>query len=279
LVDKKNRYFLYIYSGSKAKTPMLSRIANNDKQIKTSLKRLESINLIQIKEYIQGQKNKISTPRYKLTIHGILILIVINYKSDQFSKVKDIINKTIISYIQQECFKPYNSHICDFLSNLYNEIYMKGCLQLFVDKFIQVLNSSSNTIKTIIHALNLTLYSLLMGRETHSIFKNIYLDTLNKLENNVKKIILYHEKGEIESRIHLSQPPKDWEELWIKNLDIYSNLTLYGKCTVCIKKYPLVIDYFYYRNNILPSNILITKCSECNSDNSLKVSWDLSKII
>ena len=105
------------------------------------------------------------------------------------------------------------------------------------------------------------------------------MDTLHKLDDNVKKIILYHEKGDIESRIHLSQPSKDWEELWLENLDNYSNLTLYGKCKKCFKQYPLTVDYFYYRNNILPSNILITKCSECNSDNSLKVSWNLAKII
>ena len=191
---RKNRHFLDKYSGSKAKTPMVTRIANNDKQVKNSIKRLESVNLIWIKDHIQGQKNKTLTPRYKLTIHGIFLLIILNYESDQFSKDKDIINKTIISYIQQEWLRPYNSHICDFLSNLYNEIYMKGYIQLFVDKFIQGLNSSSNTIKTILHALNLTLHSLLMSKETYDIFNKLYVNTINKLDDNVKKIILFHEK-------------------------------------------------------------------------------------
>jgi hypothetical protein len=39
------------------------------------------------------------------------------------------------------------------------------------------------------------------------------MEILNELDESIRKIILYHEKAEIESRFHLYQPPKDWEEM------------------------------------------------------------------
>ena len=274
---KNNRYFINLYSDSNSKTKMIVRITNNDKQIKNCLKNLESMKLINIKDYVEGDKNKIPTPRYELTIHGLIILIIIKYESTQFSQDRHKTNQMIIRYIQYY-FGSYNSHICDFLSKIYDEMNKQGHSQLFIDFFIKLLHQNSHKIKTIIDALNLTLYTLLMSEKSYLIFKEIFINTLNGLEDEIKKIILYHEKAEIESRIHLSQPPKDWEVQWIENLHNYSNLTLYGKCKICYEKYPITIDYLYYRNNILPSNFLNIKCVKCNSEESFIVSSDLSKI-
>jgi uncharacterized protein YegJ (DUF2314 family) len=55
------------------------------------------------------------------------------------------------------------------------------------------------------------------------------MEILNELDESIRKIILYHEKAEIESRLHLYQPPKDWEEMWIKNIQ-NSSIVLYGIC-------------------------------------------------
>ncbi|HKG30694.1 MAG TPA: hypothetical protein VKA91_05440, partial [Nitrososphaeraceae archaeon] len=99
-----------------------------------------------------------------------------------------------------------------------------------------------------------------------------------ELDDNVKKIVLYHEKGDIESRIHLAQPPKEWEELWTQNIQNYSKLTLYCKCRNCYEKYPILIDYFDYRKGLLPSGILKKDCSRCNSKSTVEVYSDISKI-
>jgi hypothetical protein len=204
---KHNRYFIELYSGLKAKTRMSDRIINNDKQIKGHLKNLESIQLIHIKEYVKGEKNDLETPVYELTNHGLIILIIIRYQSNYFSQDKNRTNQIIIGYIQS-IFRIYNSYICDFLIDLYNEIYGKGYSQLFINIFIEVLHKNINKIKTIEDALNITLSFLLMNEKTHIIFNKIYVNTINKFEDKIKKIILYHEKADIESRIHLSQPPR-----------------------------------------------------------------------
>ena len=68
---KNNRYFINLYSGSDSKPKIIVRITNNDKQIKNCLKGLVSMKLIDIKDYVEGDKNKTLTPRYQLTIHGI----------------------------------------------------------------------------------------------------------------------------------------------------------------------------------------------------------------
>ena len=71
LIDN-NRFFINFYSGANAKTPKTVRIDNYDKQIKNYLNDLESIKLIQIKDYVKGDKNIMKTPRYELTIKGLL---------------------------------------------------------------------------------------------------------------------------------------------------------------------------------------------------------------
>ena len=59
---KNNRYFIKLYTGSKAKTKMIVPITNNYKQIKNCLKGLESMKLIQIKDHVEGDKNKTFNP-------------------------------------------------------------------------------------------------------------------------------------------------------------------------------------------------------------------------
>ena len=56
------------------------------------------------------------------------------------------------------------------------------------------------------------------------------METLKEFPEDLRRIIIYHEKAEIEGRIHLAQPPKDWEETWYGNTQNYSQLTLNGKC-------------------------------------------------
>jgi hypothetical protein len=56
-------------------------------------------------------------------------------------------------------------------------------------------------------------FHLEKSEQTKKEFFNIYTEILNELDESIRKIILYHEKAEIESRFHLYQPPKDWEEM------------------------------------------------------------------
>ena len=52
---------------------------------------------------------------------------------------------------------------------------------------------------------------------------NIWMKTLKEFPEDVQRIIICHEKAEIESRIHLAQPPKEWEEAWIVIFKIILN--------------------------------------------------------
>lgn len=139
---KNNRYFINLYSGSDSKTKMIVRITNNDKQIKNCLKSLVSMKLIHLKDYVEGDKNKTLTPRYQLTIHGLITLIIIKYKSSQFSKDRNKTNQIIIRHIQYY-FESYNSHICDFLSKIYDEINKQGYSQLFIDLLNYFINTQT----------------------------------------------------------------------------------------------------------------------------------------
>ena len=78
---------------------------------------------------------------------------------------------------------------------------------------------------------------------------------------------MYHLKADIESQIHLRQPPKDWEEMWIQYIQDYTKYVLYGICGNCSQKYPVLIDFFAFQKNANPK----MGCNKCNGKDSLQV--------
>jgi hypothetical protein len=98
------------------------------------------------------------------------------------------------------------------------------------------------------------------------------MEILNELDESIRKIILYHEKAEIESRFHLYQPPKDWEEMWIKNIQ-NSSIVLYGICQnkACLNRCPVLVDYYDYRIEMLFKGHLKRDCNKCNTSGSFYV--------
>jgi hypothetical protein len=90
---------------------------------------------------------------------------------------------------------------------------------------------------------------------------------------------MYHKKCDIESRFHLYQPPKEWEEAWVNNIHDCHKLVLYGACTnqTCSGRYPIVVDYHEYRKELLSKGHLNRSCEKCKAHNSVNVYNNLEK--
>ena len=235
---------------------------------------LERLQLL-VQTGFEEAKNKIPTPTYKLSNFGVIVLLLITYGArDPHDETKTILRQYILQLFQ-ECLLQYNSHICDFIVRLYSKAIEKGFSKSMIDLLLIVIHGNKHTIRTLVDTFNLVLHTHLMDARTRDYFMNIWMETLKEFPEDVQKIIIYHEKAEIESTIHLAQPPKDWEETWFSNIQNYSQLTLYGKCNQCSKKYPIIVDYYEYRREILPDGTMKRDCLKCNAENSTIISTNL----
>jgi hypothetical protein len=268
---RNNEYFRDFYSDSKGRTPIGARIANNDRLIKDCINDLENAGLFVKVDVVKSAKNELYTPIYSPTIDRDILLLVMQY-NNRNSQSKSIAQH-IIFYLIQRYFSPYKSYIVDFISNLYTKILKKGFATSIINLFIQVLHKDNYKLRNLADLLNIVLHMHLMHHNTREKFSEIYMETIDELDEEVKKIVLYHEKAEIESRIHLYQPPKEWEKLWIRNTHELTKIVLYGVCQNqdCLQQYPVVVDYYLYRKEILSEGYLKRTCEKCNTKNSLHV--------
>ena len=152
-----------------------------------------------------------------------------------------------------------------------------GYSESMVDLLVIIIHGNTHKIRTLVDVFNSALHIHLVDEQSRNYFVDIWMKTLNEFPEDIRRIILFHEKAEIESRIHLAQPPKDWEETWIAKIQNYSQLTLYGKCSQCSKKYPVIVDYYEYRNTLLPDRTIKRNCLKCNAENSLIIASEIKE--
>jgi hypothetical protein len=268
---ENNKQFINYYTDSKSHTPPNVRAANNDQVIRKCVNHLESSQLLQNIEMVKSAKNLLPTPKYKITHHGVIILYLIKYGSaDQKDKLK--IRHIIIEIIKRH-LSNYNSYFCDFLSLVYAKSMQKGFGNSIIDLFFRVVHTDNHNARTLVDVLNIILYAHLLDKQTRDHFVNIWIEVINGLEENIKKVIMYHCKADIEGKIHLFQPPKDWEEMWIKNIQDYSKFVLYGICSSCSQKYPVLVDFYVFQKfcAFQKNPNLKMDCNKCNSKATLQV--------
>lgn len=81
--------------------------------------------------------------------------------------------------------------------------------------------------------------------------------SLEEFPDRIRNLIIAHEKAEVESRFLVSQPPKNWEEAWLKNRANYDNIVLYAVCQnkECKERYhPVTIPYRLYRQKLVTAS-------------------------
>jgi hypothetical protein len=264
-IIEKNVEISNHYTGFNARVSMSNKIANHDRTIKKSINNLEKSLLIRKKGTTKAEKNHEIIPLYGYTIDGQIIACIILYNKKPSLRV---LARDKILYLIQRYFTAYNSHIVDFVVKLYAKAVQKGFSDSIVVTLSNILHSDKK-LKSIVDALNWCLYLHLEGEPHKHAFFNLWVEVLNEFEPEIRNIILYHEKSDIESRIHLYQPPKSWEEIWIRNIHESSKLVLYGVCKNCSEKYPVLVDYYMYRKETVVNEYVRVDCQKCNSKDSL----------
>jgi hypothetical protein len=272
MVTEKNLEFVKYYSGLTRYITSTAKISNRLGIVEDYVNDLEELKMLTRAGIEEASRNRSPTVIYRISDFGVIILLLMRYiAKDTSEEAKIRLRQMILQLIQQYLLR-YNSHVCDFLVKLYLRSMEAGFSKSMIELLLVVTHSNKHTVRTLVGAFNRVLYAHLMDERTRNHFVTIWMQTLKGFPEHIQRIIIYHEKAEIESRIHLAQPPKDWEELWISNIENYSQLTLYGKCSQCSHKYPVLVDYYEYRLEILHDGIIKKNCLKCNAANALAIS-------
>ena len=271
----KNLEFAKYYTELARYLPTSAKISNRLGTVEEHVNDLEKLNLLTQTGFEEASKNRTPIAIYRISNFGVIILLAIRYATQGISEEARIKLRELILKLIQQYMLLYDSHICDFIARLYSKAIQIGLSKSMVDLLLVIIHGDTHTIRTLVDAFNRVLHAHLNDKQTWNYFADIWINTIKEFPEDVRRIIIYHEKAEIESRIHLAQPPKDWEETWLGNIQNYSQLTLFGKCGQCSKKYPILIDYYEYRRDILPDGTMKRKCLKCNVENSVIISTNL----
>lgn len=261
---ENNKHFIDFYVDSSGHTTMNSRIANNDRLIKGCINDLESSMLLEKIGTVEATKNGIPTPVYRLTDNSVIILLLMKYKdAGQKDRLKI---QQIIFHLLQKYFSNYNSFVCDFIALLYAKSLEKGFANSMISLLFRVMHDSDYKARTLVNVFNIVLRTHLVDPQTKNYFVDIWIETINELEGKTRRAVMYHLKADIENQIQLSQPPKDWEEMWIKNLQDCSKFVLWGTCHNCSQEYPVLVDFYVFQKNASPR----MNCNKCDGKGTLQ---------
>ncbi len=263
---KRNLQFLKFYRGKRNRTTMSARIANNDQLIKKCIYDLESSHLLIKTALVESSKNKMETPIYSLTEHGVIISYLIKYKNAQAND-KSKIQAIIIELVKRH-LSNYNSYMADFLSLVYTKSVQKGLGNSMINLFSIIVHTNKYNVHTLNEMLNISLFKYTHDNQARDYFVDIFVEVIDELEEKMKQIIMFHFKADIENQIHTSQPPRDWEKIWIQNINDCTKFVLYGTCSNCYQKYPVLVDFYVFQRNANPK----MDCDKCKGKDTLQVS-------
>jgi hypothetical protein len=234
---EKNLEFAKYYAELARYMPTSAKISNRLGSVEEHINDLKKLNLLTQTGFEGASKNRNPIAIYRISNFGVIILLVMRYATKGISEeTRTMLGQVILELIQQYTLL-YDSYICDFIARLYSKAIQIGVSKSMVNLLLTIVHGNTHTIRRLVDAFNRVLHAHLNDNKTWNYFADIWIKTLEEFPKDIQKIIIYHEKAEIESRIHLAQPPKEWEEAWISNIENYSRITLYGKCSQCSCKY------------------------------------------
>jgi hypothetical protein len=270
---KHNQDYISHYRGADSHIKDSIKLDGVLKRIKRYLLNLQQWGLIEkLAEVDPDTKNGQKTPLYDYTILGYIIAWTLQclYNPDKKNTAKDEIYKLV-----QEIQRRFNSYMTDFLAKIYEKFKEVGFFDTIIINLIAVLESGlyhySNAIEYLSHALNL----VLIGGKTRVKSYELYREALDEFPEDTRRIIIHHEKNIVEYNFLVAQPPKNWQKVWLDNINNSDKLVLYAVCQnkECSCQYPVVANYYDYRQakSLSPHNYLYSSCVKCKTKDSLHV--------
>jgi hypothetical protein len=316
LVMKKNREFLDYYSDYNSRITKQHRINARRRRIQGCIDNLEGMALLFNAGSVKARRNNESTPLYVYSEFGQILAWIIRrnttdtlfnknemkrlsavdkqelIKSRKMAeeKIYDII-QSIFSEDKFNSIKSSRLHYERLSKNIINYRFFRrakenGIIDVMIDTMRDVLQSKTKLI-SISDLFDRIVYefTIFTNKKFREKVWNTFIATLNSLDEISRKIILFNEKMSIEKRISEESEflSREWEELWLKNINDCNKLVLIGICKNCKESHPVLVDYYKYKEKmfLLEHNtpILVGDCDKCKVSDKLLIStWDKRKI-
>jgi hypothetical protein len=272
---KNNKEFRDAYDrdleySSKKNTTIQYAVLKKQDRIKSKIQDLIQLGLIYEAGTVEAEKVKTLVSLYAHTGDGYFITWLLER---QDPKKRKLANNTIYDLIQSN-LRRYNSSFLVLASKLYAEYEQKGMLD-YVNIIIQEdLSTNTDNLQTIFDIVLASIFKVeLKASEITKSPQSIFFKTFKSLDLHTQNIFQFILKSSFENTIRQQYAPKEWEELWIKNVNNYSKVVLYGNCKKCHEARPVVMDTIEFMKNGSPLKFNVnTDCQKCKTKRSFEIS-------
>ena len=290
IVQNNNEIVNYYKDLSTRNTPKSIRISYRKGRIKNKFGDLIKLNLVYIRGTTKAEKVNVDIPLYALTKYGILLALIIksqnlmkilslerdhnkvlNYQKD-LEKNNVVIYELIDSILKIGKDYPY-AHV--FYKDIFNKIKKKGLFGKLVDHIILLCNSNLS-----IHNME-QLFQILVDfglndKEDRRNFLDLFHETIEELETEVKKIVLYQMKLSVERRFEIKKNylSRSYERERFRYRDDYETIVLEGDCESCKIGSIVIWPYIDYRKKFSGLNRddpIRLDCGNCGAKSSFVI--------
>jgi hypothetical protein len=267
------------YHGSHIKR--YSRIENTLPRVK---RKLDDLNALFLVEESADKARKLDTrvTIYRCTKSGLFLAWLIETQSKDNQKKETAIQKVYDILISYVCDRETSRSI--FLSKFFQRCRQKG---IFISNASDFLTSFERA-RPIYNDVALLELFLDVPKTLYWIFTypEIFIETLNELGEETKKILLFQFKIEIEGYYDIYLSTREWEIMRYRNISNYLSVTIPGYCNRCQEETAFQYDIMEYflsiSDNMMPysSGVITTDCIRCGGYHSISgrimlVSWDV----
>jgi hypothetical protein len=319
--------FVNFYTDSKAKIPYSARLENRRDRIEEHIHHLINMELLSIKRFIPSRKNpRESIPVFSLTMEGTFLSYLIEARDvnkssnnlnwmlkSRFEQDENDGNKESISIsIDQERRSKAIREVFEIVHSYvhFKESYVLRFLDIFFRKCFN--NNLFVDLIDIFYYVYLRFIKVNKGQELLRLFTKInyplqwifvhpdlFMETLDEIDEETKKLILFKFKMEIEEYYDLyylvSHPRRhayselhsddsyyehnmaisgiEWQSLRFNNIHNHLVVTIPGLCLKCKSEQPFIMDINDYLNNFkefsnesLDRENIISVCPNCKTN-------------
>ena len=248
-----------------------NKILSKLDRIETKVDNLAKLELIEQFEPSRASRGPTITNRYQYTESGCLIAWILERVK---SRKKLLAEEQIYNLLDIHDKDNASSHDV-FASGLYTKYMNRGVFGEFVIDVLRARLNNSNVKIMKMKDLFLNLGILhFTDKEKANLYSELWSETMDELDEEMKKYVLQHIKLEIEGIMgEQVKYIRGFEELRFQLRDRPNILALEGVCQSCGLPSPIQIEIMEYLENtkILPNDPMLLRCRMCNNDASITV--------
>lgn len=249
------------------------RIENPLKTVKIKLDNLIQLQLLDIAGYRPMSKRPRMTPIYQFNGYSYLIALIIQ-SFDSKTSLEIVSNKIYDLLCNIFTDDPSSTSTSKFISR-----FLKTCKDREVFEYIVILLKETLAMadESIVEMADLFKHLYLLDFKDiklRTIFHNLFDDTINELDLETRKLVLYNLKLDIERKMReLATDFKEFEKMRFQLRGFADMIVLEGHCTSCDHYVAIGVELLDYRKRTINSDlgIITGKCPHCGVDNSLHI--------